>query len=201
MCFGRVLRCFQKYSAWHLCYRRCWKKHSEEDGEGGGCSPVGRGGVCKSPAGLGEHPVSPPRLTNSKGSFVTDFTRARVPFHMLGNGEKVPASAHLGPYCIPFLSSPHSLMISKNKKKSKWEKQEVKCISLGRTQNRPSQSREPRKPGLLLASVSKSLQKALTFREARHCIHILRYIIRYDNTLQAKRSLETAGFHAGSLPQ
>lgn len=125
-------------------------------GEGGGCSPVGPAGVCQSPAGLGEHPLSPrqpPRLASSKGSFVTAFTRARVPCHkrwaMVNE-----CSAHLGPYRIPFLSSPNSVMINKKKRQMGEARSEIHQLGTYSKKAWPKQG-EPRQPGY----THKSLQR------------------------------------------
>lgn len=94
---------------------------------------------------------SPPRSPHASPTQQGVWSRASLElrFHFtLGNGEQAPASSHLGPHRIPFLRCPDSLMISKTKTKGKWEKQEAKTISLGRTQNRPSQSGEnPKRRG------------------------------------------------------
>lgn len=79
----------------------------------------------------------------------------------------------------------------------KWEKQEVKPIS-----SKEAQGRQRTPKGRV--TTGKGFQepaKALMFREVRHLLLPLCYITRNDNTLQARRSLEAAGFHSGSFPQ
>lgn len=79
----------------------------------------------------------------------------------------------------------------------KWEKQEVKSIS-----SKQAQARQTTPKGWV--TIGKCLQepaKALMFREVRHLMLPLCYIIWNDNMLQARRSLETAAFHSGSFPQ
>lgn len=64
----------------------------------------------------------------------------------------------------------------------------------------PGKAENPKKLGHDWQGFARTC-KALMFREVRHLILPLCYTISNDNTLQARRSLETAGFHSGSFPQ
>lgn len=80
--------------------------------------------------------------------------------------------------------------------RGRWE---LTCRSLG-SYTRPSHSREsPERWGSCWQGQEPA--KALMFREVRHLTHTPCYVIRYDNTLQARRGWQTAGFHTGSFPQ